>query len=171
MSEEKKEGNESVAMKAEDGVKRDDYNKVVESHNTIKLEKEKLQKELEDLKKETKAKEEWAEEKSKMQSQINELKEKKENKVAKGVINEETQPKNESSNFKELLDEQIPDAKVDPKKIASNIQRWAHYKSGTTKEYSNDQLGKAISLQATAHSQDPSLIPEYAKKNKGDITL
>ena len=178
MSEEK-----DADVKSADVVKKEDYNKVVESHNSLKSEKEKLEKELSELKEVQKKVEEkkeeedklaWEKEKEEKDKIIADLKAKVEDNtvVKKGVVKEPTSTEATSDEkIKEQLDKHIPEADTDPKKFASNIQRYGHYKSPTTKQYTEDQFGKGLSLDAGAQITNPSLINRFANKSKEDIIL
>ncbi len=178
MAEEKKDPD----VKSDD-VKKEDYNKVVESHNSMKSEKEKIEKELSDLKETQKKAEEkkveegkldWEKEKEEKDKIIADLKAKVEDNtiVKKGVVKD---PKGTEATtdekIKEQLDKHIPEAETDPKKFASNIQRYGHYKAPTTKQYTDNQLGMGLSLDAGAQATDPKLINHFANKNRKDLIL
>lgn len=159
MPEEKE--NKSVDLK--DGVDRDDYNKVVESRNSLKLENEKLQEQIKQKQEQEKQTEEmkWKEENEKLKRQNEDLKkiaEEKNTTVAKGIINEPPKEETPIIKVKKVLDEKLPDRKVNPEKFGSAIQRYGHYKSGTTKQYTDDQLGMGLSLHANAQKINPDLI-------------
>ncbi len=179
MSEEKKDPD----VKSDDVVKKEDYNKVVESHNSMKSEKEKVEKELSDLKETQKKAEEkkvedgkldWEKEKEEKDKIIADLKTKVEDNtvVKKGVVKDpKTQEATTDEKIKEQLDKHIPEGDTDPKKFASNIQRYGHYKSSTTKQYTDDQLGKGLSLDAGAQATNPNLVSRFANKSKEDLIL
>lgn len=182
MSEEKNDNQQSS-----DVVNREDYNKVVESSNSLKTENEKLKSELnkvqetkkvEQEKKATEEeKKEWQNEAAEIKKQIEDLKkaaeQKKETKVSKGVVptNQTEQQEQPNKEIKQMLDKHIPDRKVNPEKFGSMIHRYAHYKNAATREYTHEQLGMGLSLHAGLQRANPSLIKGYAKPTRDDIVL
>lgn len=172
MQTEKKETEQS-----DDVVKREDYNKVVESFNSLKAEKEQLDKKMKEseLNKEKEAqKAEWLKEKEEIQKQMEELKknlvEKKEDiKVSKSVVNEQKQDET-PADFHKLLDEQFPTKAKKPEEFGSAISRYAYYKNPATKAFSHQQLGRGMSLHATAQRVSPDIVPQTAY-GKTDIII
>lgn len=175
-----KEENEKAAY-----VSMDEHNKVVGAHNTVKAENEQLKKELEEIKtqkeeeaQKEEAKKEWQDEKDGLQKQMDELKkqveEKKETKVSKGIVSDRKEEQKEQYTpdaVKKLIDEKLPDRPLNPEKFGSKIQRYGHYKSGTTKHYTDEQLAWGLSLHANAQANDPQLIPSAAKAAREDIIV
>lgn len=182
----------SEDQKKDDNVKGDDYNKVVEAHNSVKTENEKLQKELTELKskqetaekdKETQGKideekKAWDKEKADKEQQIAELQKKLEEKkdttvVSKGVVSDATSgaavPTQDS--VKAMLDAKFPDRKTNPDIWGSAIQKYGYYKSPSTKQYSHDQLGQALSLHKGAISVNPQMVSTAARASKDDIIV
>lgn len=169
---------EEKGNKANDVVSAESYNKAIENANSLKVDKEKAEKELKEIKekneKEIKTKEEadkksWEKEKVEKDKIIKELKEKAEGKVSKGVVKEPKKVETTPEKIKEMLDKEIPDSKFDPKKVGSNIQRYGHYKNPTTKEFTNEQLGMALDLNRGAASLNPDHIPNEARASNKDI--
>jgi len=185
MSEEKTEKKQSETV--EDKVEREDYNKIVENANSLKADKEALEKKLQEKEEEEKVvktneeKETWLKEKADMQKQMEDLKKKAEKvedneKVAKGkVATKEAQQPEEAKtkdDIKAQIDDQLgKDDDFDPKKCASAIARYAHYKNPTTRKYTDEQLGKGLSLHAGAQVADNKLVDGFAKKNADDIIV
>lgn len=172
----------------DDVVKKDDYNKMVEAHNTVKAEKEKIEKELgeikqnaeaEDKKKVDEEKATWEKEKVDMNKTIEDLKKGKEGDKAdpKGIVNplkEPPKPEGEVSTekeIKELLDKEIPDREKTPEKFGSNIKRYLYYKEPTTKQYTEEQLGMGLSLHAGDQNVNPRGISPHANKSSQDIVF
>lgn len=162
--------------KSADMIAREDYNKIVESHNSMKVEKERLESELRSLKSkepaEEKLRKEWESEMSGVKKQMEELVKKVEEKkdttkVSKGLVQDRISPTNE---VKTMLDEKIPDRKINPEKFGSKISRFAHYKSGMTKSYTDEQLGMGLSLHAGALKVAPDIVSSYAR-SRADIKL
>lgn len=174
-----------------DVVNREDYNKVVEAHNSLKAEKEKLDSEIKQIKetetkndKEADSKEAWEKEKADLlkrqedlTKQVEEIKQGA-NKVSKGIVppqklNEQGQPQEPMANegIKKELDEKLPADDFDPNRCGSNLQRYGHYKNPSTKRYTHEQLGMALSLHAGAQSANPGQVPSMAKQSKDDIML
>ena len=170
-----------------DVVNKEDYNKIVEAHNTVKTEKETLMKEIEDLKnekvedKEKVEKNEWAKQKEELEKQKEELQKQvddksKEEVIKKGIVKQNEDAKDvgkeqEKVDLKAMLDKTFPDRDKNPERYGSNVQRWGHYKSPTTKVYSTEQLGQVISLVHSAQTLDPSLVNANARINKHDIVV
>jgi len=167
-----------------DAVSTEDHNKIIEAHNREKIEKAEIEKKYNELKQKVEKKEKVAEEKkeweTKMEEQnkvIEDLKKqvetkKEETKSPKGIVQET--PKTEmvtADKIKTLLDEKIPNMDVNPKAFASNLARFKHYKSPTTKKYTEDQLAWVLSLDAGAQSNNPELIPKDARTNRRDLVL
>jgi len=175
MSEEKKADNTNDL----DVVKKEDYNKVVEMHNSLKATAEKMANELKELKEKNVTKDEkasWEKEKEEIDKKLNELNRKIEDntKVAKSVIVEKKEEKTstfEKDKVKKMLDEKMPPSKFNPNKVASNLARYAHYKNPITKEFTNEQLGMALSLHAGVQRTSPDLMPTEAKRDKSDIIV
>ena len=162
-----------------DVVKREDYNKLVESTNSLKIEKEKMENELKKLKGDSERKEiedreraKWDEEFKKRDEAINELKKKVEANqvpVRKGVVPTNIVPQTPQEEPIELLNKILPNRKKVPEKFASNLARYGYYKSPSTKEYTDEQFGMALSLKASAFKLDPSMIPSESRKSREDI--
>lgn len=156
-----------------DAVKAEEYNKVVEAHNNIKMEKERIEKELNELKgkaemdkKISEEKQKWEQEKAELLKQQEELKQMNDTKSPKGVVN----PSNTGNNdFMEKLDKVIPRVKASPERFASRIARFQHYKSPVTKEFTNRDVGMGIALLADAQRINPDLVPHEARKSSNDI--
>ena len=162
-----------------DVVKREDYNKLVEATNSLKIEKEKIESELKRLKGESERKEiedreraKWDEELKKRDEAINELKKKIEASqvpVRKGVVPTSNPSQIIQDEPITLLKKVLPDRKKVPEKFASNLARYGYYKSPSTKEYTDEQFGMALSLKASAFKLDPSMIPGESRKSREDI--
>lgn len=150
-----------------DVVNREEYNKIVEAHNSNKVENERKLKEIEMKNEEERKK--WKEEAENQNKQIEDLKKIAEEKkpAPKGIVTEPAR----QPDVKKMLDEKIPDRPKNPEKFGSKIQRFGYYKSGTTKQYTDEQLGMGLSLHAGAISTNPDLIPNAAKKSKDDIII
>ena len=73
--------------------------------------------------------------------------------------------------FKKLLDEKFPDRDKNPEKFGSNINRYGYYKSASTRQYNDEQLGQLLSLQGSAQTIDKGMIPSEAKRTKDDIVV
>ena len=161
MSEGKEGDNKPVDVK-EDTVKREDYNKIVESHNSLKAEKEKLENDMK-AKNESDQKAVWEKEKADLIKQNEDLKkiaeEKKDAKVSKGIVQDQKKDApQEVGDIKKMLDEKLPDREKNPEKFGSAIARYGHYKSATTKKYDDEQLGMALSLHANAQHVNPEIV-------------
>jgi len=156
-----------------DSVKRDDYNKVVESHNSIKAEKEKIEKELQEMKEniekksvEDTEKKAWEKEKEEMQTQIEELKTVK--KGSKAVENTEeagNEKKMDTQKIKAQIDEAIPTEGIRDPSLMTPLERYAYYKNPATKRASSQLVGRALSL-----AQSSGISP-YAKRSTDDIIV
>ena len=170
-----------------DDVKREDYNKIVESHNSLKAEKEKLEKQIKEYKDKSEKEESnkleeekkaWEKEKEEKDKQIEELKKKAEEntKVAKGVVSKEEEEKKEVNpdSFKEQLNKQLPEPEKDPNRFASNLARYGWYKNPTTKQYTEDHIAKGLALDAElqlgAYGKKFN-APGAARPNKEDLIL
>lgn len=167
-------------QQSDDVVKRDDYNKVVESRNSLKSELEQKEKELakfKEEKEEDKLKAEWQEELKKRDAQIEELKTKMEKKesgtVAKGLVatpkKEEGTPSASESEAIKKLKELVPPLTKDPQNFASNLARFRYYKSPVTKPYNDEQIGMILNLHADATRTNPALVKNEAKIQARDI--
>jgi hypothetical protein len=162
-----------------DAVKAEEYNKVVEAHNSMKIEKEKIERELNDMKRKDEVKtaidgekQKWDKEKAEMIKQQEDLKKQAENKtaVAKGVVNPNTIP-DEIGDFKNKLDKVIPEAKNNPDRIVSAIGRYKHFKSPSSRFFTKQEFGYGIAAHAVAQRINPNLISEEAKASSGDIII
>ena len=167
-----------------DTISRSEYNKIVESHNSMKLEKEKIENELKTIK-ETKSEDvnkmnvelaEWKSYKENIDNQLAELKKKAEDNkpVAKGIVPTQAQAGDyppEISKAKALLDRTFPERKANPERYGSAIQRYGYYKNGTTKAYTDEQLGMGLSLLASAQRLNPDMIAPELKKSSSDILI
>jgi len=163
-----------------------DENKIVAAHNivkaenaSLKVEKDKLEKELNEMreeKQEVEEKKDWKKEADDIKKELEEIKanaKKAEDDtvIRKGVVTEPQKPETEiatKDKIKSELDAVLPDRKVIPEKFASGMARYGHYKNPATKEFSHEDLGMAISLQASALAQNPGLIPHQARKQDND---
>src|SRR3990167_8967322 len=164
-----------------DAVKREDYNKVVESHNSLKAENEEMKRKLDEIASKMKVNEErelWKKEADELKKSIEEIKKQAEEKkdttkVAKGIV-----PTNQTSSealtpesFKSLINTHIPERPKIPERFGSKIQSYGYYKNGTTRTYNNTQLGMVLSLHAAALAQNPHLVPAGARPMREDIIL
>lgn len=167
---------------ADDNVKMEEYNKVVEAHNQLKLEKEKIENEMKELKeqKERESKEEetntlWEKEKENFSKQIEELNKKLQQ--TQELVNAKPNPKGivqepaSTKTVKQMIDEIVPDPQANPERFGSKIQKYGYYKSPRTKYYDNQQLGQILSLHGTATRVNPDLIPPEARKSPTDLNL
>lgn len=177
MSEEKKDGTKPTDMN-------DEYkNKLVESNNMKKLQLDEKDKEIAELKKQLGEKSEpetdkaeWKEEFQKRDKMIEELKQemqvkKDETKVSKGIVTPlETQQTDAVLNqeeVKKLISDAIPTDKVKDVSNLSPIQRLGYFKA-PTRAYSNQILGRALSLDAGRILSGQGEISRYAKKSSDD---
>lgn len=170
---------ENKEDKKDDVVKAEDYNKVVENANSLKVDKEKIEKELKELKEAQEAgakkleddKKAWEEEKKEKDKAMEDLKNKAEEKVSKGLVKEPKKTDLPATKIKETLDKEIPDDDFDPKRVGSNLARYGHYKNPTTKKYTDEQLGMGLDLNRGAKTMDPGSIPNEARTSKNDLVL
>ena len=164
-----------------DVVNREDYNKVVESHNSLKMELERKEREFSELKNKTRTEEEkkaWEQSYSEVNKKLEELtskidKKEDKNKVAKGIVADQTNygQEEKQQQIKSLLDKHIPTPKRAADSFASNFARFQYYKSPMTKEYTSQQIGMGLSLHAGAIAQNPSLVPSFARRERSDIIV
>lgn len=165
-----------------DAVKMEEYNKIVGAHNEMKARYEKVENELRELKENKQTEEKiqaerkvWETEKAELKKQqeemnkkIEEISKRDNTVVSKGVINP---PQNPNDDFKRKLDSIIPEPKVRTSRLLSARSRMMHYKSPVTKQYSKEELGKGLSLHATAQQVNPDMIPQEARQTSGDIKI
>ena len=185
--------------KQPDAVDRDDYNKVVELQNSTKAENEKLKKELEDVKKtneeEEKKKEiektanekieeqkkEWEKEKIEKDKQIEELKAKTKSDdtvVRKGLAKDKPPEKTEVTHeqvVNEIKNELGELPEKNPNNFANKWARYGFYKNPASRQFSDEQFGKALSLHAgLIRNDDAPLNPnqkDFGKKESNDIIV
>ena len=173
--------------KSDDVIAREDYNKVVEAHNSAKVELEKLQKELKTIKdsdvnnKVNAEKNEWKQLGEGLKQEIEDLKKQvqqkqDETKVAKGIVPgqsnmNQSHTKNLSrEEIKAQLDEGIPTDQIKNVSNLSPIQRYGYYKS-PTRAYSNQVFGRALSLDAGRFASKQVEISNYARPTENDIVV
>jgi len=178
---------EKTPAVGEDKIDVKKYNEIIEAHNSLKTKYEKAETDLKELTEKkveetkvsedkiTEQKEIWEKEKVELQKQkedaekqVEEFKNKDNTINPKGVVNP---PTNEIADFRTKMDAVIPppDAKVN--NLVSKYGRIIHYKNPTTKQYSSQDLGKGLSLHATAQKANPDMVPPDARINTADIKL
>ncbi len=174
----KKPDNKPADIADKDVVPREDYNKLVEAQNSLKIVKEQLEKKLketEEKKEEKKVEDEkktWEKEKAELEKQNEELRKKAEKTVSKGIIQEkklETKVLNKEE-FKKQLEKHIPEQKKDPATFKRKINKYGYYKAPTS-DFTNEQLGMALSLDAQRQQSEPHSISNFAKIGKQDKIL
>jgi len=151
-----------------DVVDRKDYNKIVESRNSLKADLETKEKTLKEMQeKEAKRKmlseekKKWKEEMKKKDEQIAELSKKtaEDNSVNKKGIVQEPETKPNTVTTKQMLDERYPNLKVDPANL-SPIERMKFFKTPTTRVANSQKFGELLALQASAQETEPHSLPE-----------
>lgn len=185
MPEEKKDAD----VKSDD-VSREDYNKVVEAQNSAKADKEKIEKELSEIKavqekaeevKKEADKKSWEQEKKEKDKQIEELTKKVENNTPapKGTVQppEGKVEDGEPQDIKKMLDEQIPTEgvgysdtyKTDASRL-SPIQRYGYYKA-PTQRFTSVDFGKVLSLHNGRFASGEVKIGKYDDKLPNDLVV
>jgi len=171
MPEDDKSAN--VDTEKKDVVSREDYNKIVESANSTKTELEKLKADIEAKNKETatatektaqenldEQKQAWEKEKEEKDKMIEDLKKQAETKaddtvVKKGLVKEADAANVTEEQMKTELEKQLGKLpEVDPKNFATVWAKYGHYKNPTTRTFTQEQFGRALSLHAGAIAAD-----------------
>ena len=177
MSDEKPGDKPDDVKKESDVVKRDDYNKIVETHNSIKAEKEKLEKEMKEMKEkiekknvEEEQKNAWEKEKEEMKQQIEEIKKKKKGSKAQETDKPKEEKQISEDKVKEQINKVLPTEGMRDPSIMTPFERYGYFKNPATRRTSSQLLGRALSLHAGAQKSGLNTSP-YAKKSNDDVVV
>lgn len=167
--------------KTKDVIGADKYNEAIETINSEKMKREKVETELKELKEAaekrkviSKEKKSWKEEKDKMEKEIEEL---KKTKVTKGKTKDkppETAPV-PTAEAKTQLDNVLPtEGIMTNQDFGSSIERLRHFKNPMTKKVNSQLLGRALSLDVERQMGkfgEPEPLHPRAKIMKEDTVV
>ena len=170
----------TVNNQSADVVSREEYNKIVEAHNSMKAEKEKIESSIKAKEAAESSKQEWQKVAEENKAALDELKsqvaEMKDEKVSKGVVAQENnQNKKMTSGVsrEELikqLQEAIPYNGIKNTQNMSPIQRYGYYKA-PTQGVSNQMLGMALSLDAGRYWSRQANVSPFARQGGDDVIV
>ena len=175
------------------------YNEAIEKINSEKIQKEKAEAELKELKEfkekvetdkiaaEKKAEEDqkltWEKEKEDLMKTNEEMKKKLEERDPgkpnpKGVVPtgqpagaEGTPPETTREDLKKELDERFPGPEKDARKFATRFARYGYYHNPQNKAYSHEQMGELLSLHMGAQRANPDIINKDAAEAATDLVI
>lgn len=165
---------------SDDVVPKEDYNKIVEAHNSMKTEMEEKEKAIKEFEKKDEIrkvkyaeKKKWqkeTEEKDKLKAELEAKKVKDDTVKRKGIVQQPADPKGtEMDATKKILDERFPtEYKEGDPQLMSPLERLKYFKKPSTRIFNKEKFGELLSLQGSAQVSDPNSLPNKFHAARGN---